>query len=121
MILALNQPDQAVVARALKNTEWVVAPSLYLYEIPNAMWKYYRSKLLAYDLLKSRVDICTELIDEFVSASAIYEDAFDLACRVNHTVYDAAYLVTCLNKDAELLSFDKRMIGEAKKLNIKCY
>ena len=119
--MALGRSNSNIVADALENSKWVVAPSIYLYEISNVMWKYFRLGSITQDILKDKVIECAGLIDEYIPASALYEEAFNLACQLDYTAYDTAYLVTCLRKRAKLLSFDKHMLIAAEKLHIQCH
>lgn len=118
---ALGQTGHELVAENLKKAEWVVAPSLYLYEIANVMWKYYRMGKIAQDTLKDNTLNCAGLVDELIPAVDLYAECFDLACRLGHPAYDMAYLVTCRKKEAGLISFDRKMLDMAQKLHIVCY
>ncbi len=119
--LALGQADHELVAKTLKNADWVVAPSLYLYEISNVMWKYYQAELISQKTLKEKMYSCAGLIDEMILATDLYAECFELACRWGHPAYDMVYLAVCLRKEAGLISFDKRMLQMAEKLSIECY
>lgn len=119
--LALGQTDHKLVAKTLKKADWIAAPSLYLYEISNVMWKYYQAGTISQETLTEKTLNCAGLIDEFISAADLYSECFEMACRLGHPAYDMAYIALCLRKDAGLISFDKRMLETAAKLNIKCY
>ncbi len=116
---ALGRPENKPVALALKSSEWVVAPSLYLYEIANVFWKYHRTGLMDKELMSKKTVQCTMLIDEYLSARELYEEALDLSCQIDHPVYDAVYLAACLKKKASLLTLDRRLRTAAEKLKIK--
>ena len=119
--LALGQADHEFVAEILTKADWVSAPSLYLYEISNVMWKYFQTGEISQDTLKDKLVSCSGLVDEIVPSSALFADCFNLACRLGHPAYDMAYLATCLRKEAGLLSFDRRLLEMAEVLNIECY
>lgn len=118
--LALGQNERETVAAVLKESDWVIVPSLYLYEVSNTLWKYYRGGYLELDNLKVVNVNCIRLTDEIVAADEIYEGAFNLACKMNSSAYDMAYLEVCLRKKAGLLTFDKRLKASAKDLDIEC-
>ncbi len=118
---ALGQTGHEMVAETLKNADWVVAPSLYLYEIANVMWKYNQAGTISQDTLKEKTLNCAALIDELIPAADLYAECFDLACRLGHPAYDMAYLVACRKKEAGLISFDRKMLDMALKLNIICH
>ena len=116
---ALGRPESEPIAHNLKTSEWVVAPSLYLYEIANVMWKYYRAGLVDYELMAKKANGCTMLIDEYLPALRLYEEALDLSCRIDHPVYDAVYLIACFKKKANLLTVDRRLRTATEALKIK--
>jgi predicted nucleic acid-binding protein len=119
--LALGQADHKLVAEVLKRADWVAAPSLYLYEASNAMWKYFQTGEISQDALKEKLVNCAGLVDEIVPSADLFVDCFELACRLGHPAYDMAYLATCLRKKAGLVTFDRRLLEIAKELNIECY
>ena len=118
---SLGQTGHEPVAEILKKADWVVAPSLYLYEIANVMWKYYQEGTLPQEALKRKTLNCAGLIDELLPTAELYAECFDLACRLGHPAYDMAYLATCRKKEAGLISYDRKMLGLVQKLNIICY
>jgi predicted nucleic acid-binding protein len=119
--LALGKPKKDKVAEILQASNWIAAPSLYLYEIANVMWKYYRSGSLDEQAIKNMITDCGDLVNEYIPASALFKEAAVLACKINHSAYDTAYLTACQLKDAGLLSFDMRLVAAAKKLGITVY
>ncbi len=119
--LALGQDNHEIASKTLKEAEWVVAPSIYIYEISNAMWKYHQAELISKTTLKEKVLNCAELIDEMIPANELYIECYEMACRWGHPAYDMAYLAVCLRKEAGLISFDKKILQVAEKLNIECY
>ncbi len=119
--LTLGQSNYKMVAETLKQADWVVAPSLYLYEISNVMWKYSKVGTISQETLRDKMLSCTGLIDELIPAANLYAECFELACRLGQPAYDMAYLASCLRKEAGLISFDRRMLETAVKLNIACY
>ncbi len=116
--LALGKPKKDKVAEVLQASNWIVAPSLYLYEVANVMWKYYRSGSLDERAIKNLITDCEDLVNEYIPASALFKEAVALACKINHSAYDTAYLTACRLKDARLLSFDLRLAAAAKELGI---
>ncbi len=118
MALGLNR--RQIVADMLVSSEWVVAPSIYLYEIANVLWKYHRLGAIPKATLGQRLTDCAGLVDEYLPAEELYAEAFTYACQLNHSAYDMAYLLACLRKKARLLSFDSRLLAAAATLKIEC-
>ncbi len=119
--LALGRAKSQEIANILKESAWIAAPSLYLYEVANVLWKYYRQGLLAYKFLLERNLDCKNLVNEFIPACELHAEAFNLACQLNSSAYDASYLAACLKKNAAgLLSLDRRLVELAKMKKVKC-
>jgi len=119
--LALGRAGNKKVAAVLKDARLIAAPSLYLYEIANAMWKYYNFESLSMDVVKKTLTDCGSLVTEFIPASLLFQEACAIACEIKHPVYDAAYLVACNQKKAVLLTLDQRLKKAARDLGIVCY
>jgi len=119
--LALGKPKKVKVAEVLQASNWIAAPSLYLYEVANVMWKYYRSGSLEEPAVINIISDCGDLVNEYIPASALFKEAATLACKINHSAYDTAYLTACQLKDAGLLSFDIRLTAAAEELGIAVY
>jgi predicted nucleic acid-binding protein len=116
--LVMGRPGKEVVAGVLKEADWVVAPSLFSYEAANVMWKYHKVLPVSAAEIVQRVKLAIDLVDEFLPAEDIFEEALSLACQIKHPAYDAVYLVTSRRKKATLLSLDQRLLDAAKKLKI---
>lgn len=119
--LALGRAGGKKVADVLKKARLIVAPSLYLYEIANAMWKYYNFEALSIDVVQKTLVDCSELVNEIIPASLLFQEASEIACKIKHPVYDAAYLAACNHKKAGLLTLDQRLKKAATALGITCY
>ena len=117
--LVMGRPRRLAVASALREAEWVVAPSLYLYEAANAMWKYHRSSGLEARQLADRLAQAVDLVDEYLPADTLFGDALRLSCRLNQPAYDSAYLAAAQRRGGALLSLDQRVLASARKLAIK--
>lgn len=119
--LALGRAGSIKIAGVLREARLIAAPSLYLYEIANAMWKYYNFKALSMDVVQKTLADCSELVNEFIPASLFFQEASEMACKIKHPIYDAAYLVVCNHKKAGLLTLDQRLKKAANDLGIICY
>ena len=82
------------------------------------MWKYH--KLLGLDQkdLSEKANLAIETIDEFIEAEELYQEAFNLSCRIDQPTYDLMYLVLSRKRKANLLSLDKRLLESASHQGI---
>ncbi len=118
--LALARPNSKSIADTLKKAKVILAPSLYLYEIANVMWKYRCFEPFSADLARQILINCSELVNEFIPASSLFEEANELACKINHPIYDASYLLVCMRRQADLVTGDQCLKKAAEKLGIVC-
>jgi predicted nucleic acid-binding protein len=49
------------------------------------------------------------LIDDFIEAGELYQEAFSFSYQVNHPVYDSVYLICARRHNAVFVSADKRL------------
>ncbi|MEQ1931636.1 MAG: type II toxin-antitoxin system VapC family toxin [Parvularculaceae bacterium] len=92
----------------------LIAPSLILAEIGNAMWKYHRAGVASREKLAAVFEgaefqyFRTEPIDEALSARALA-----LAADLDHPVYDCYYLALSRSFGAPIISDDRRLLSKA--------
>jgi predicted nucleic acid-binding protein len=49
----------------------------------------------------------------------LYREAFNMACKLNHPVYDMLYLILARRNSAVLLTMDKKVKGAALKSGVE--
>ena len=102
----LDEPGKQA-ADALLERE-LIAPSLWLLEAANALWRRAHRGELTPDEVKERL---AELGNAPVAATAIEDDlaaATDLALVLDHPVYDCIYLALALRENTHLVTADRR-------------
>jgi predicted nucleic acid-binding protein len=116
--LVMGLPKQSIIKSELENADLIISPSLYIYEASNAMWKYNKIKNYPENIIMHKIRHTLELIDQFVDANDIYEEAISMSCKIDHPVYDTMYLITCRRKNGYIMSLDSRLVKAAKKTGI---
>lgn len=116
--VVMGRLGQQSIVSVLEKADWIVAPTLYVYETSSVMWKYYKLCNFPINDLVHKARHLLELVDEFVEADDLYEEAISLACELNHPVCDTMYLVPSRRKNAPLLTLDSRLIEAAVKTGI---
>jgi len=114
----MGRPKQSIIKSKLEEADLIITPSLYIYETSNTMWKYHSIKNYPKNKINHKIRHTLDLIDQFIKADDIYEEAVSLSCKINHPAYDAMYLITCRRKNGFLLTLDSRLIKAAKKAEI---
>ena len=116
--VVMGRPKQKKIIDILEKAEWIIAPSLYIYEASNVMWKYNILQKYPVEDLLHKIRHMIEMVDQFIKAEDLYEEAIPLACKLKHPTYDIMYLVVSCRKNATLVTLDSKLIDIAKKLDI---
>lgn len=116
--VVMGRPKQKKIIDILEKAEWIIAPSLYIYEASNVMWKYHILLNYPVDDLLHRVRHLIEIVDMFINAEDLYEEAIPLACKLKYPTYDIMYLIVSRRKNATLVTLDEKLVDAAKKLDI---
>jgi predicted nucleic acid-binding protein len=117
--LVLAFPGTDIFAPLLEEAALVTAPDLYIAEVGNAIWKYRKAELLPMERCELLLEQAVSLPDRIESSAALYQEAFALACRHQHPVYDALYLILARRTNATILTMDRRLADLAGSLEIK--
>jgi len=116
--LVLGMPASEIFFAPLDEAELVMAPDLFIAEVCNAIWKYRKADLLPMDRCENALGNALNLPDQLESSLGLHREAFALAVRHIHPVYDALYLVLARRNNAAILTLDHRLAELARKLEI---
>ena len=104
----LDEPDAAAADTLLDET--LIAPSLWLVEAANALWKRAQRRELTPDEAAERL---AELANAPVVTTPLEADlpaALALASELGHPVYDCLYLALAVREDAQVVTADSRFV-----------
>ncbi|MGM0600652.1 MAG: type II toxin-antitoxin system VapC family toxin [Candidatus Rifleibacteriota bacterium] len=110
---------QKEVVKILNDSDWVIAPSLFIYEAANVMWKYHKYQNYSKEDIMKKIDYLYKMVDQFIDARDLFEEALPLSCKISHPTYDSMYLITSRRKNATLVTLDKKLIKMAKSIDIQ--
>jgi predicted nucleic acid-binding protein len=102
----LAEPGQAAADALLD--EDLIAPSLWLLEAANALWKRSRRGEISLEEANERL---SELFNAPVTAIPIEDDLVEaalLAQRLGHPVYDCLYLALAVREQTQVVTADRR-------------
>lgn len=116
VVLAL--PGSELFAAPLDSAELVMAPDLFMVEVCNAIWKYRKAYLLPMERCEHSLEQALRLPDHLEPSTGLYREAFALAVRHLHPVYDTLYLVLARRNNSLLLTMDRHLAELARKLEI---
>lgn len=112
--MALNEKPE-ILARA----STVVTPDLYLVEVTNAIWKYYRFENFSMERCEEMLRIALSIPDEIVPSLELCSEAFAVASLAEHPVYDMMYLALARRNAIPLATADRKLKRLAKKHGIE--
>jgi predicted nucleic acid-binding protein len=109
---------QEKIINILNDADWVIAPSLFIYEASNTLWKYHEYQDYSKEDIMKKIEYLYKMVDQFIDAKDIFEEALPLSCKISHPAYDTMYLVTSRRKNATLVTLDKRLVRAAKSIDV---
>lgn len=105
-----------------KNAAWVVAPDLYVSELSNVLWKYYKAGVINHEECIQFVEDGINMVDDFFDGRELWKEALGEGLRNNHSIYDMYYLVLARRNDAVLITNDGPLADLCNNLRIDvCY
>ena len=116
--IVMGGKRQKEIVNILNDADWIIAPSLFIYEASNALWKYHEYRDYSKEDIMKKVEYLYEMVDQFIDAKDIFEEALPLSCKISHPAYDAMYLVTSRRKNATLVTLDKKLVRAAKSIDV---
>lgn len=96
--------------------EPLIAPDWLLVEAASALWKKVKfSRLLEIHARQALEDL-PQFFARLHPASALLEDAFKLAFRLRHPVYDCLYLALAIRENARVITADRDFQAAAARV-----
>lgn len=102
-----------------KEASWVLAPDLYVSELSNVLWKYYKAKVISHEDCVQYVEDGIDLIDDFINGRDLWKEALGEGIKNNHSIYDMYYSVLARRNDAVLITNDGPLADLCKELKIE--
>jgi len=118
LALVIARPERLSIAAILQHPDWVLAPSLFVYEVANSLSKYRRLLGVKWKDLQERYRQAIGLADELIPAGDLHLEALRLACQLGCPADDAFYLAAAKRRRAAILSLDRRILAAAERLGI---
>lgn len=104
-------------AEALRLTgEALIAPSLVVAEIGNALWKRAIRGLLTSGEASDAIHTATLLFTALIPTEELAMRALELAIDLRHPIYDCFYLALAERERAPIVSANAKLLGAAKRV-----
>ena len=117
--ILLQKEKKELFNATYEKASWVIAPDLYIAEISNVLWKYYKSGLISHMECIQYVEDGIELIDDYFPSRELWKEALGEGIKNTHSIYDMYYAVLARRNDAVLITNDSKLSLICNKLNIE--
>ncbi len=117
--IVLQRDSAKKITEYLRHASWVIAPTLFISEVTNTIWKYHNFTDMPYESCEKALEQALALPDDFINEQSLYREAFKLSCTLNHPVYDILYLISARRNNGILLTLDKKLRVLATKCSVK--
>ena len=97
----------------------IIAPDLFVAEITNVLWTYYKAGLITHEDCIQYVQDGLDMVDDFIDARTLWKESLSEGIKNNHSIYDMYYLVLTRRNDGTLITNDTALADICKKMNIK--
>lgn len=117
--ITLQKDKKELFNTIYKKGTWIIAPDLFIAEITNVLWKYYKAKILSHDDCVQYVQDGIDMIDDFINTRELWKESLAEGIKNNHSIYDMYYAVLARRNDAVLITNDGKLSEVCKNLKIE--
>lgn len=108
--------DLSSEARVLASSDAVFsAPDLILTECANAVWRRVVSKTVSRAHARAFLKALPQWFESLVPSAQLHETAFEMACVLEHPVYDCQYLALAESEGGRLVTADRAFAGRVRR------
>ncbi len=119
MTLDPTHPDSKSANELIKKSDYIICPDIFVAEITYTLWKYCLYEKMEVDKAIEYAESVLSLVDQFIVSNALWQDALEIGLKKSHSTYDCFYLALAIEKNAILLTRDKKLKQLAQAENIK--
>lgn len=117
--IVLQREDSRSAENCVENASLVIGPSLYISEVTNVFWKYYRFHDLPQNDCEMGIERCLKIVDDFADDGELWRESFAMSCLTGLTAYDMCYLVLARRYNAMLVTLDQKLQTACRKHSVK--
>lgn len=108
--------DLSSEARVLAESDAVFsAPDMILTECANAVWRRVVSRTVSRAHAQAFLKALPQWFELLTPSAQLHEAAFEMACVLEHPVYDCQYLALAENKGIQLVTADHVFAGRVRR------
>jgi predicted nucleic acid-binding protein len=117
--ILLKKEKAGQFALILHNASLILAPDLYVSELTNVLWKYYRAKKYTQVECEKYIQAGINYVHHFLYGKELWQEAFAEGIKNNHSTYDMFYFVAARRNGAMLMTTDSALISICEKNQIQ--
>ena len=106
----VDESGAAAARELIGSRERLVAPTLILTEVANALWRKCRLNEMEWRQARRAVLTLSAMFQVLEPIEELNAEAFELAEELGHPVYDCLYVVLAKRTDGQLATADRRLI-----------
>jgi predicted nucleic acid-binding protein len=119
--VVLNRKQAENLSDLLSLADSVIVPSLFIAEVTNVFWKYYKHSDMPINECGQYLDSALKIPDEVIDINEMAHETLNAAALTGMTAYDMFYMVLARRDGAHLMTLDKKLKMIAKKQGINIY
>jgi predicted nucleic acid-binding protein len=119
MEILLQKEKADKFSKALQEAALVIVPDLYVSELTNTLWKYYRAKILNKDECVQYIKNGINYVDKFIDSRELWQEAFSEGINNNHSIYDMLYMVAARRNGGVIITNDSVLATICRNNNIQ--
>lgn len=117
--ILLRKEKQNLFGKVYEEASWIIAPDLYVPEITNVLWKYYKAGMIPYADCIQFAEDGIDMIDDFFDSRELWKEALGEGMKTGRSVYDLYYAVLARRNEAALLTRDQALVQLATAMKIE--
>ena len=117
--ILFQREKSGLFSEIYSKADWIIAPDLFVAEMTNVLWKYYRAGLITHEDCIQYVQDGLDMVDDFIDARTLWKESLSEGIKNNYSIYDMYYLVLTRRNDGTLITNDTALADICKKMNIK--
>ena len=114
----IEEPRSSAARKILDKGVTCIAPDIFIPEVCNVVWQKVQNREITLEQGHAIVTNAPMILDRLVPSSEVAQEAFALAVRFSHPVYDCLYLALAKRESVTLITDDAQLVAVAQKAKL---